>query len=49
MTVQIKKTSTDEVNVSDRQIRYDVYQGDTLVESFTDVVEAMEFAEQLEN
>jgi len=46
-TTTIKRESTDEVNVSDRIITYCVYSNGILVEIFTDIIDAMDYAETL--
>ena len=45
-TATIKKTTTDEANISQRTIRYEVYVNGQFDRVFDDVIEAMEYAAQ---
>jgi len=46
-TTTIKRESTNEVNVSDRIITFCVYSNGILVEIFTDIIDAMDYAETI--
>jgi len=46
-TTTIKRESTNEANVSDRIITFCVYSNGILVETFTDIIDAMEYAETI--
>jgi len=45
--IRIEKSSTDEPNISNRSLRFDVFRGETHIATFLDVVSAMEFVEGL--
>jgi hypothetical protein len=47
-TVEIKKTSTGEDNVSQRHISYDIYHNGVLVTSVPDVIKAQEIKDRIE-
>lgn len=46
--VEIKRQSSDEANVSDRHVWYDIYVDGTFYTYREDIVEAMEVKEKLE-
>ncbi len=47
--VQIKKVSSSEVNVSDREVTYDVYVNGTYQRTYSDIIDALNFKQAIFN
>jgi FlaG/FlaF family flagellin (archaellin) len=47
--VQIKKVSSSEVNVSDREVTYDIYVNGEYRLTYSDIIDALDYAKAIHN